>query len=255
MITALTLDDARYIRAEIVARYQECGDAARLFQSFLAEAVVSVRRGRPTSGIVEEAVTLLGYIEEAAGRLMETITLATDRYKASTSEVEALYDAFEPTSGSMKQLISRAKLAKAAGKSDDLKAALEELAPLRLTFEKYECESREYKQIRSELDPMRTTLEEFRVMNASSLWDSDLDELRKLATPPAIATFLLAALSKPTLRVGTIGDAEEEFNKNLDSHGRYWAVALYWADTLRSVGPLLVRFIGRVITAYLIASR
>jgi hypothetical protein len=46
-----------------------------------------------------------------------------------------------------------------------------------------------------------------------------------------LTTFVLAAVSKPSLRTGAIGDAEHEFNKNLDAHGRYWVVAhIGWAE-------------------------
>jgi hypothetical protein len=32
---------------------------------------------------------------------------------------------------------------------------------------------------------------------------------------------MTAALTKPSLRAGVLGDAEEQFNKNLDAHGDY----------------------------------
>lgn len=46
-----------------------------------------------------------------------------------------------------------------------------------------------------------------------------------------------------------VGDINEHFTRECRELGRDRAVRLYWARTLRSLGPLLWRAIGKVVVA------
>ena len=84
------------------------------------------------------------------------------------------------------------------------------------------------------------------------------DEIRKLVEtmakiynltliddPPKLAESLLAALLKPAHADALIGDLNERFADESEKFGRPRAVRLYWARTLRSLWPLLVRAISK----------
>jgi hypothetical protein len=65
--------------------------------------------------------------------------------------------------------------------------------------------------------------------------------------PPAIAEFSLTILATTRSADAMIGDLNERFARECREFGRDRAVRLYWARTLRSLGPLLWRAIGKVV--------
>jgi hypothetical protein len=65
--------------------------------------------------------------------------------------------------------------------------------------------------------------------------------------PPKMAEFLLTALATTRRAEAMIGDLNERFTDECKKFGRDRAVRLYWARTLRSLGPLLRRAIGKAL--------
>jgi hypothetical protein len=65
--------------------------------------------------------------------------------------------------------------------------------------------------------------------------------------PPKLAEFLLTLFATTRDAEGAIGDLNERFAKECKKFGPDRAVSLYWARTLRSLGPLLSRAIGKAI--------
>jgi hypothetical protein len=65
--------------------------------------------------------------------------------------------------------------------------------------------------------------------------------------PPKLAEFLLIAFATSRQADHMIGDRNEKFDRECEEFGRDRAVRRYWADTLRSLRPLLVRAIGRAL--------
>ena len=69
----------------------------------------------------------------------------------------------------------------------------------------------------------------------------------KQVAPPKVAEFLLTALATTPRANAMNGDLNEHFTRDCEKLGRRRAVRLYWARTLRSLWPLLVRAIGRAV--------
>jgi hypothetical protein len=65
--------------------------------------------------------------------------------------------------------------------------------------------------------------------------------------PPKIAEFMLTMLATTRGAEAMIGDLNERFTRECKEFDRDRAVRLYWARTLRSLGPLLWRAIGKVV--------
>jgi hypothetical protein len=59
------------------------------------------------------------------------------------------------------------------------------------------------------------------------------------AVPPSLAEWLIALLVPQRRSDAVLGDLEEHFQRNIISRGLQRARALYWAETLRSIGPIL----------------
>ena len=65
--------------------------------------------------------------------------------------------------------------------------------------------------------------------------------------PPKIAEFLLIAFATTRYAAHAVGDRNEVFARECKELGRDRAVRRYWADTLRSLRPLLTRAIERAL--------
>src|SRR5229473_3743494 len=65
--------------------------------------------------------------------------------------------------------------------------------------------------------------------------------------PPKFAEFLLTALATARAAEAMIGDLNERFADECQKFGPRRAVRLYWARTLRSLWPLLMRAIARAL--------
>jgi hypothetical protein len=65
--------------------------------------------------------------------------------------------------------------------------------------------------------------------------------------PPKLAEFLLIAFTPARRAMHMIGDRNEVFARECKEFGRDRAVRRYWADTLRSLSPLLTRAIERAL--------
>jgi hypothetical protein len=65
--------------------------------------------------------------------------------------------------------------------------------------------------------------------------------------PPQIAEFLLTALASSSHAEAAIGDLNERFTSECQQLGERRAARLYWARTLRSLWPLLVRVCGKAL--------
>jgi hypothetical protein len=65
--------------------------------------------------------------------------------------------------------------------------------------------------------------------------------------PPKLAEFLLIAFATTRHAAHAVGDRNEVFARECGEFGRDRAVRRYWADTLRSLRPLLRRAIGKVL--------
>jgi hypothetical protein len=220
--------------------------------------VANLRRGSPLRSR-EEFERLRESCRATARRFFELMELALGEIRTSTSTLEAVSVTFESINSSMEMLVSNAACAISAGDVGEATTALEEFDRLLPEVEKLKLQINECDLILAELGPgMQATFDAFGETITLGRWNAPTSmqtAILKLATPPALATFLLAAVCKPSLRDGTVGCAEEDFHKHLYERGRLWAVGLYWADTLRSVGPLLLRLIVRLIGAYLIVSK
>jgi hypothetical protein len=57
--------------------------------------------------------------------------------------------------------------------------------------------------------------------------------------PPGLAEWLLALVVPRRRADALLGDLEERFHRNVDSRGLRRARMLYWAEALRSIGPIL----------------
>ena len=80
---------------------------------------------------------------------------------------------------------------------------------------------------------------------------------KKLSSePPALAEFLIALLASPKQKDALLGDLQESFSTAIDegwSSGR--AQRMYWAETLRSIGPLTFATLKRIgVLALLISA-
>jgi hypothetical protein len=113
---------------------------------------------------------------------------------------------------------------------------LQSREPQRLTVEKMEKAIRNLKAFRAAVGVEDSLIVEKRVMVAMDKRD-----------PPKIAEFLLTALSSPSRADAIIGDLNERFADECEKLGRDRAVRLYCARTLRSLGPLLRRAIGKAL--------
>jgi hypothetical protein len=70
---------------------------------------------------------------------------------------------------------------------------------------------------------------------------------RVVAEPPPVAEFLLG-MCLPSRRVEhVVGDMNERFVRDCERYGVRRAKRLYWSQVLRSVGPLVIRAIGRAL--------
>ncbi len=256
MTTALTLElqGARRLRAEARARQEEFATIARAFEAFLRQAVSSIRGGRPTFGLTEEAENHLNDYKAAAVCFLDAIDMVMVERNALLSKVEEMIALSEPLFDSINALRARVDHALASRDRSEVETFREELKLLRSRLETHESEFTARWIIDEELNSVGDLVYQFRATNASVSGRTALNELKKLVAPPALATFILATLSKPSLRHGMVGDAEEDFHKNLDEHGRYWAAYLYWVDTIWSVSPLLWRLIVRKVATYLMFS-
>jgi hypothetical protein len=65
--------------------------------------------------------------------------------------------------------------------------------------------------------------------------------------PPKLAEFLLIAFATTRHAAHVVGDRNEVFARECEEFGRDRAVRRYWADTLRSLWPLLRRVIGKAL--------
>jgi hypothetical protein len=73
--------------------------------------------------------------------------------------------------------------------------------------------------------------------------------------PPKIAEFLLIAFATTRYAAHVVGDRNEVFARECKELGRDRAVKRYWANTLRSLWPLLTRAIERALKwGYVIAA-
>jgi hypothetical protein len=73
------------------------------------------------------------------------------------------------------------------------------------------------------------------------------EDQQRAVNPPAIAEFLLTMLATTRRAEAMIGDLNERFTRECQECGHARAVRLYWARTLRSVGPLLWRATAKVV--------
>jgi hypothetical protein len=243
-------------RKEVAMKHEECVRVRVSIDEFFRDTICILQSGRPASCIrMEDAEHLFNTYVAAAESFVESARFAYELVEATVCEQRRLNSSIEPIVESVKSLAARAARAKEAGDFDELKAIRAECEPLRQTFENYKQAFEEEDQLFVELAPVKDALIEFDKMNQLSLLETQYDRIIELISPPSLPTLVLAAVSKPTLRDGVVGDAEEVFHKNLEDRGRHWANALYWADTIRSIGPLLVRFIIRLLAAYLLISR
>jgi len=64
--------------------------------------------------------------------------------------------------------------------------------------------------------------------------------------PPAFAQFLLRLLIKPSHCEGAIGDIDEQFRRDISNYGITRARRLYWAETIRTIWPLVVPALKRL---------
>jgi len=83
-------------------------------------------------------------------------------------------------------------------------------------------------------------------------WRPEFEEARpalvpRKSEPPMWAEFLLTMLLKPSHVEAVTGDLNERFTDECEKFGRLRAVRLYWARTLRSLWPMLVRAIGKAL--------
>jgi hypothetical protein len=83
----------------------------------------------------------------------------------------------------------------------------------------------------------------FEVITARNLSPATSDKL----DPPMLAEFLLTAVATSSRAEAAVGDLNERFADECQKFGRRRAVRLYWARTLRSLWPLLVRAIGKAL--------
>jgi hypothetical protein len=65
--------------------------------------------------------------------------------------------------------------------------------------------------------------------------------------PPPLGEFLLHLCARTKRQQAALGDLNETFNQNCAQLDRARATRLYWAEVLRSVGPLIVRVLGRLV--------
>jgi predicted DNA-binding protein (UPF0251 family) len=65
--------------------------------------------------------------------------------------------------------------------------------------------------------------------------------------PPQLAELLLLLFAMTHHAEAQVGDLNERFTRDCEDIGRDRAVRLYWARTLRSLWPLLVRAIGKAL--------
>jgi hypothetical protein len=65
--------------------------------------------------------------------------------------------------------------------------------------------------------------------------------------PPGLAEFLLMLFATRRRADYVVGDLNEVFARECKEFGYDRAVRRYWANTLRSLGPLLVRAIGKAL--------
>lgn len=72
--------------------------------------------------------------------------------------------------------------------------------------------------------------------------------------PPATAEWLITFLVPKKRHDGLLGDLEERFHLNVTNRGYRRARALYWAEALRSLGPLAVSWFTRLGLVALLAA-
>lgn len=74
------------------------------------------------------------------------------------------------------------------------------------------------------------------------------DAKAKLAqkNPPAVAELLLSLLLPRKRCAALLGDLQEQFAENLRTRGAGRATTLYWAETIRSLGPLLLQALKKI---------
>jgi hypothetical protein len=258
MTTAFRLEDARQLDAEVRARLDECKRAAQSVSAFLDQAVADVRLSQLSNFLIRQFDTLLNNYGEVADRLVPSIKLVVEQTRATISTDEkVIAAATEPVRDSIKALRVRAERMWDA-ENGELETVQEQLKQLLGTdFETSRDDLVERWKIMFALMPAISLIEEF--YETRSLWwtgwRTQVKALGKSTSPPAPATIILAALTKPSLRDGVLGDAEEQFSKNLRTYGHRWADFLYWVDAIWSVGPLLGRLIVRLIGAFLIVSK
>jgi hypothetical protein len=68
-------------------------------------------------------------------------------------------------------------------------------------------------------------------------WSEPLQALPD--NPPGLAEWLVALVAPKRRADAVLGDLEERFHRNVDSLGLRRARARYWAEALRSIGPIL----------------
>jgi hypothetical protein len=72
-------------------------------------------------------------------------------------------------------------------------------------------------------------------------------EYSKIHEPPRHAEWLLIALASSRHAEAAIGDLNEQYANDYLHFGAARAARLYWARTIRSIGPLLLRLAGKAL--------
>ena len=129
-----------------------------------------------------------------------------------------------------------------------------------LSFDEIGTTDSVFEIIQKKFEECNGRYEPYLIMNPSSLKEfityatfvNSINVERKSAKerdyPPPFAEFLCAMLIVKKNKDAFLGDLSDEYKKNHDRYGRARADRLYWAEVLRSLGPLFVRWAKRVST-------
>jgi hypothetical protein len=246
------MEDARRLRADLQSKRGECATSAHAFDTYLDQALMSIRGGRPTLGLLDDAERLAKTFEAATEGLLNFVDFILDQCDAFITAMAEVPPISYFMTNSAEEVKARFKRARDDGNRAEMQAVREEIKLARSRIQEQRHKLTQRQMIYKELMPAREFIEEFRTSN-KSLWISvraRIEVMDKLISPPVLAMLILTTLTKPSLRAGVLGCAEEMFNTNMDKHGRRWAVYYCWVDVFWSVGPLLGRLIGRLISAY-----
>lgn len=244
------------LHIKIQDKHSEVRQSIHNLESYFSFVAQQVRAGHPTSGLVEESFERIGALERESRQFFDSCELAISAIEGATSEFESMVENFEPSSKSIKTLQQRIQRAKTAGDTQAISNLRSEFDQLKVEFGSHERNVYQYEElIRTSSTSWKDRVLDVQTALRAGQIHQCIDEIERLTSPPALAIFFLAAASKPSLRDGVLGDAEESFGKSLDEHGRPWAVALFWIDTCRSLCPLITRLAVRAIRAYVFFSR